>query len=116
MEILLECTDATTRLYVGGLVKFIVTKLKVIEKDRLHEMETITSTSESGEVTTVQQPASICARFILKCLSILNTQVAKSWSRFDNFLDILYAFALGGEDIAPITTAPETLAEVVEQA
>jgi hypothetical protein len=33
----------------------------------------------------------------MKCLSLLNTQVAKNWSRFDSFLDILYTFGCGPE-------------------
>ena len=33
----------------------------------------------------------------MKCLSLLNTQVAKSWSRFDQFLDILLTFGCGEE-------------------
>jgi len=34
----------------------------------------------------------------MKCLSLLNTQVAKSWSRFDQFLDILLAFGCGEDE------------------
>lgn len=93
LEILLDCTDATARMYVGGLLKFIITRLKFQEKDRLFETEKITTTNENGEVTsTVEQPASLCARFIMKCLSLFNTQVAKNWARFDNFMDIIYSF------------------------
>jgi len=40
----------------------------------------------------------LSSRFINKILSLLNTQVAKNWSRFDNFLEVLQVFALG---IAP---------------
>jgi len=80
---------------VGNLVKFIVNRLKVIEADKLFMTEVITTTNDKGETSTVEQPASLCARFILKCLSLLNTQVAKNWSRFEQFLDILYTFGCG---------------------
>jgi hypothetical protein len=30
----------------------------------------------------------------------LNTQVAKNWARFDNFLELFYSFAVGDEEIA----------------
>jgi hypothetical protein len=94
MEFLLECHDATARLYIGDLLKHIITTLKFRDasQGRLCILETITSTNEKGETTTVQQPASLVARFIMKCLSLLNTQVAKNWSRFDIFFEVLYAF------------------------
>jgi hypothetical protein len=70
----------------------------VAEADILNKTETITTTDENGMVTSsIKQPASLCARFIMKCLSLLNTQVAKSWSRFDQFLEILVAFGFGEE-------------------
>ena len=95
MEVLLECTDAQARLHVGALLKSIVNRLKLHEKAILFEQETITTTDGKGETTTVTQPASLVARFIMKCLSLLNTQVAKNWSRFEYFFDVLYAFGLG---------------------
>ncbi len=82
---------------VSNLIKFIVQRLKVAEADILTKTETITSTDDKGQVTTIEQPASLCSRFIMKCLSLLNTQVAKSWSRFDQFLEILLAFGFGEE-------------------
>jgi hypothetical protein len=42
MELMLDCTDAQARLYVSGLLKFVVNRLKVIEKDKLFAEETIT--------------------------------------------------------------------------
>ena len=54
MEILLECSDATARMYVGNLLKFVINTLKKVESDRLFAIETITTTNEKGEVTIVQ--------------------------------------------------------------
>ena len=70
-------------------MKFIINSLKKTERAKLFEIETVTLTDDKGETYTVQQSSSICARFILKCLSLLNTQVAKNWARFDSFLEIL---------------------------
>lgn len=71
-------------------------------------MEKITSTNDKGETFTVEQPASLCAQFIMKCLSLLNTQVAKNWARFENFLDIIYTFACGeDEPTTAATTEPK---------
>jgi len=97
MEVLLDCTDQVARVNVSALIKFIVQRLKVAEADILNKTETITTTDDKGQVTTIEQPASLCARFIMKCLSLLNTQVAKSWSRFDQFLEILLTFGFGEE-------------------
>lgn len=51
-EILLECTDATSRIHVGGLLKFILCTLKRIERERLLDFETVTETIDGQEVTT----------------------------------------------------------------
>lgn len=48
----------------------------------------------------------------MKCLSLLNTQVAKNWSRFEYFLDIIQAFALGEEKAAG--SAPTSATKLTE--
>jgi hypothetical protein len=73
MSVLLDCTDATARVHVGALVKFVVKALAEVEGADIHKIEEIVSTSDKGEVTKVTQPASLLARFIMKCLSLLNT-------------------------------------------
>lgn len=49
-------------------------------------------TEENGQTSTITQPAALVSRFIMKMMSLLNTQVAKNWARFDNFFDLLYSF------------------------
>lgn len=73
MEVLLECTDAQARMHVGALLKSVVNRLKLYEREKLFEMETLTSTDEKGETTTITQPAALVSRFIMKCLSLFNT-------------------------------------------
>lgn len=41
LEIMLEATDAVARNHVSGLMKFIINKLKVSEKDLLYEMQQV---------------------------------------------------------------------------
>lgn len=36
-EILLDCSDTTARLHVANLIKFLINRLKFIEKDRLYD-------------------------------------------------------------------------------
>lgn len=68
--------------------------------------ETIELTDEkTGEITRIEQPAATVSRFIMKMLSLLNTQVAKCWSRFEGFLDVLYCFGTGLEENSIAVTA-----------
>mmetsp|Transcript_21979 Transcript_21979/g.16329 ORF Transcript_21979/g.16329 Transcript_21979/m.16329 type:complete len:221 (-) Transcript_21979:1266-1928(-) len=46
-------------------------------------------------------PKSKLIVFIEKCLSNLNTRVAKHWLRFDHFLEVLAYFAVGDLDYKP---------------
>ena len=48
-DILLECSDMTSRLYVSNLMKFLLNKLKVIEKDHLNDKRVITVLNDKGE-------------------------------------------------------------------
>jgi hypothetical protein len=72
--------------------------LKIIEQDILYENETIEETDEKGVVFNVERPKAISSRFIMKCFSVLNTQAAKNWNKFDNFLELLHSFALGEKE------------------
>lgn len=54
MSVLLDCTDQTARVYVGNLIKFIVSSLKESEGAKIHEIEVVTTTNEKGESITVQ--------------------------------------------------------------
>ena len=40
-EILLECTDSTARQHIGNLIKFILLRLKTVEREYLYEVEDI---------------------------------------------------------------------------
>lgn len=40
----------------------------------------------------------------MKLLSLLNTQVAKCWSRFESFLDVIYSFGVGNDDTSAENT------------
>jgi hypothetical protein len=87
-EIMLECSDGVARNHVSNLVKFLLNKLKVIEKDRLYEIRKVEHEIK-GEKVTFDQHVALSARFINKALNLLTTQVARNWSRFDNFLEVL---------------------------
>jgi hypothetical protein len=49
IEILLECSDSTARTHVANLLKFVLNKLKMMEKDSLYETETVEFEGQNGE-------------------------------------------------------------------
>jgi len=50
-EIMLEATDAVARNHVSNLMKFVINKLKVVEKDRLYEVEKVEHDVNGEKVT-----------------------------------------------------------------
>lgn len=50
-EIMLEATDAVARNHVSNLMKFVINKLKVVEKDRLYEVEKVEHEVNGEKVT-----------------------------------------------------------------
>lgn len=103
LEVLLDCTDTTSRQNVGNLIKYLLTRLKLIEKDdmlRTEEYEEEIIGDDGKVVDKIKQtrPVAVCAQFIAHCLELLQTRVAKAWSRFDQFLDMLYGFVVGAPE------------------
>jgi hypothetical protein len=48
----------------------------------------------------MQRHRALCSRFVVRALDLLNSRVAKNWSRFDQFHDLLHFFALA--DLADV--------------
>lgn len=95
MDLLLECPDAFARFNIANILTYVLNRLKVFEKDRLYDMETVEVTNEKGERVSVQRPVALSARFMLRCFQDLNTKASKNWSRFDCYLELMKNFALG---------------------
>jgi hypothetical protein len=71
-------------------------------------VEEFETEDDKGEKVSAKRHKALSARFIMKAMSLLNTKVAKNWSRFDQFHDVLYNFALAGvSDVEP-TDSKET--------
>lgn len=83
MEIMLEAVDATSRMYISQLIKFLLCHVKMIEKDSI-----------MNNSMTDGRKDSVCARFIDYLIENLNQRVARAWSRFDEFLEIFYAYCV----------------------
>jgi hypothetical protein len=100
LEILFDCTDKISQNNTAYLMKYLLCRLKTIEKETLLSMETETiqvcSTNEEGveSCQNVQRPKAICARFMQLLLGNLRDRAAKAWSRFEYYLDIILGFGV----------------------
>jgi len=83
ISLLLECPDNKARSCVATLVKYILVRLKMKEKDYLFEAEDYEFEGDDGKKITLQRHKSLSARFVVKMLELLNTKVAKNWSHFE---------------------------------
>ena len=91
LELLIDCPDTIARGNAAHTLKVVLCKLKVLEKDLLISNEQETVTVDGAEVT---RPKALSARFMELLTSMLNTRVAKQFTRFENCLDLISAFAL----------------------
>ncbi len=106
MEILFECTDKVSQANVARLVKYLLCRLKELEKDDLISgaTEVFTETRKGDGEEAIEHkhilPKAICAKFMNVLLYHLKERAARSWARFDNYLEIIKAFGINSaEDI-----------------
>ena len=102
-EILFDCTDKVAQVNVARLLKYLLCRLKELEKDEILSgaTETVVEKSiEFGEevVREHQIPKSVAAKFMNVHLFHLQGRAAKSWARFDYYLDIIKAFGLNSAE------------------
>jgi hypothetical protein len=106
--LLLECPDTRARTGVATLLKHVLVALKMREKDFLLEPEDYVVEGDDGARLTMQRHRALSSRFVVQALDLLNSRVAKNWSRFDQFHDLLHFFALADlEDLAGLTPVQE---------
>jgi len=105
MEILFECSDKVAQANVARLIKYLLCRLKITEKEHL-----LTGATEifkekrmdDGKEVVIEHslPKAVCARWINVLLYHLKDRAAKSWSRFEFYLDIIKAFGISSaEDV-----------------
>ena len=73
MELLLECPDTVARTNVAILMKYVLNRLKVLEKDRLYETQSEEMKNEKGEIEVFYKNVTLTGQFMTKIFSILNT-------------------------------------------
>lgn len=75
----MDCTDASARNHIGDLFRYLICKVKMIEKDLL-----------LGD----DHQKTVSAKWLHLLVQNLPVRVARAWTRFDKFLELFYAFAL----------------------
>jgi len=78
----------------------VLVTLKMQERDYLLETEEYEGEGQDGQKVTMQRYRALSTRFVMRAIDLLNTKVAKNWTRFDQFHDLLYNFALA--DVADV--------------
>ena len=97
-ELILECPDSCAKPATAYLCKYLLARLKIIEKSALLSNEQETCVGADGN--EYKQPKAVSARFINLMVALLNTRVAKSSTKFNSYLDILSSFCFdSAEDI-----------------
>jgi len=104
MEILFECTDKVSQNNVGLLMRYLLCRLKYLEREDLLSGATVkvTEKDSNGNDTdkAIDLPKAVSARFMNVLLYHLKERAARSWSRFEQYLEIIRAFGLNSaEDI-----------------
>ena len=105
-EVMLECGDKNAQKVLGKVLNYAICQLKMQEKDLALSQETemietiFTDTDGKEHKQGVAQPKAVCVRFVMQMIELLPQRAAKSWRKFDHFMDIFYAMMVySPEDI-----------------
>lgn len=103
LEILFDCTDKVAQANVSRLIRYLLCRLKVLEKEDLLNGTTESITEkviEDGKevVKELSLPKAVSAKFINVLLFHLQGRGAKSWARFEYYLDVIKTFGLNSAE------------------
>lgn len=109
-QVLLTCNDKISRVNTAKLISVIVNRCFEIEKDFLHEEETVKVSIENHEEligtkdsvrevieTEITRPKSMAVRFWDLAIQALKEKGPSCWSKFDHMLSLIKNIAVGGE-------------------
>ena len=100
MEILFECADKLARKNLIRIIRYLICRLKDIEKDKIiaNEFDIITETftTYNGETGTkqIKEPRSLVLKFMLLLKCQMKTRAARSWKIIDTYMEIFFSFGL----------------------
>lgn len=81
LELLIESVDNIARGNAAYALKFALCRLKMLERNELNANERETVKLDDG--TTIDRPVALSARFIELLVGLLNTRVARQYTRFE---------------------------------
>jgi len=100
-ELLLDNTECGSRLQISHLFKWLLAHVKLFEKDLILngtteeiEKKTYDELGQENGTDKFTQPASVAVRFMNQMINQLNFRVAKSWARFDEFIEMVLSFGV----------------------
>lgn len=100
MEILFECTKYNARKSLIKIIRFLVCRLKEIEKDLvlagLTDTITETFTDIYGEQGTKQkhEPRALCLKFMANVKAYMTTRAARAWKIIDTYMELIFSFGV----------------------
>lgn len=100
MEILFDCPDKIARRNLIRIVRYLLCRLKEIEKEKIlaNEFDVLTETFTNymGETVTrqVREPRSLALKFIYLLKSLMSTRAARSWKIIDTYMEIFFSFGV----------------------
>jgi len=100
MEILFECPDLHARRNLIRIIRYLVCRLKEIEKDAIlaNEFDELEETyvniyGEQGSRTRYE-PKALVLRFLALLKAFMPTRAARGWKFIDTYMDLLYSFGV----------------------
>lgn len=100
MEILFDCPDKIARKNLVRIIRYLICRLKEIEKDKIlaNEFDVITEsyTTYTGETSQRQlrEPRALVLKFMAMLQSLMPTRAARSWKIIETFMEVLFSFGV----------------------
>ena len=104
MEILLEGKDSLALKHVSRVMKYLLCKMKMLEKEDIEDevMETyqddFTDSEGKRHVVEKQRPKALSLQLLDIMLGFLPDRAPKAWKTFVYFFEVVLAFALYSPD------------------
>ena len=100
LEILFDCEDTSARRNLIKVIRFLVCRLKEIEKDLVlsgaHDTITESYINFYGEqaVREKLEPRALVLKFMSHVMALMTTRAARNWKQIDSYMDLIFSFAV----------------------
>lgn len=98
LEILFDCEDTAARRNLIKVIRYLVCRLKEIEKDlvlsQAHNTITENYIDEYGayKVRTLLEPRALVLKFMSIIMGNMSIRAARNWKQIDTYLELLLSF------------------------